>query len=135
MAVETQPHLIAPHGGYLVDRTGPRPDNAGSLEQVPLTSRELSDLDMLVSGAGARSCGSPRGLRRARMEPRGRLPDPQPDPPRARVPDEGRARDRRRTTDPSPGRRHQVRRRAGRNACRVLPDTARELLPAGPRRP
>src|SRR5439155_19334183 len=51
MAVETQPHLIAPHGGYLVDRTGPRPDNADSLEQVTLTSRELSDLDMLASGA------------------------------------------------------------------------------------
>ena len=44
-------HLIAPHGGYLVDRTGPRPHNADSLEQVPLTSRELSDLDMLASGA------------------------------------------------------------------------------------
>ncbi len=44
-------HLIAPHGGYLVDRTGPRPDNADSLEQVPLTSRELSDLDMLACGA------------------------------------------------------------------------------------
>src|SRR2546430_14263983 len=50
-AVETQHHLIAPHGGYLVDRTGPRPDNVDSLEQVPLTSRELSDLDMLASGA------------------------------------------------------------------------------------
>src|SRR5256884_3615208 len=50
-AVETQPHLIAPHGGYLVDRTGPRPDNVDSLEQVALTSRELSDLDMLASGA------------------------------------------------------------------------------------
>ena len=45
------PHLIAPHGGYLVDRTGPRPDNVDSLEQVALTSRELSDLDMLASGA------------------------------------------------------------------------------------
>src|SRR5256885_13435061 len=51
MAVETQPHLIAPHGGYLVDCTGPRPDNLDSLEQIPLTSRELSDLDMLASGA------------------------------------------------------------------------------------
>jgi len=48
--VEKQ-HLIAPHGGFLVDRTGERPDNAGSLEQVTLTSRELSDLDMLASGA------------------------------------------------------------------------------------
>ena len=45
------PHLIAPHGGYLVDRTGPKPDNVESLEQIPLTSRELSDLDMLASGA------------------------------------------------------------------------------------
>src|SRR5438874_12224559 len=44
-------HLIAPHGGYLVDRTGERPDNLDSLEQIPLTSRELSDLDMLASGA------------------------------------------------------------------------------------
>jgi sulfate adenylyltransferase len=50
-AVAEQQHLIAPHGGYLVDRTGARPDNVDSLEQVPLTSRELSDLDMLASGA------------------------------------------------------------------------------------
>jgi sulfate adenylyltransferase len=48
--VETQT-LIAPHGGRLVDRTGPRPDGVARLEQVPLTSRELSDLDMLASGA------------------------------------------------------------------------------------
>jgi sulfate adenylyltransferase len=45
------PHLIAPHGGYLVDRTGRKPDNLETLEQVLLTSRELSDLDMLASGA------------------------------------------------------------------------------------
>ncbi len=50
-AVETEQHLIAPHGGYLVDRAGARPDNVESLEQVPLTSRELSDLDLLASGA------------------------------------------------------------------------------------
>src|SRR3989475_13296077 len=43
--------LIAPHGGKLVDRTGPRPDGIERLEQVSLTSRELSDLDMLASGA------------------------------------------------------------------------------------
>jgi len=43
--------LIRPHGGYLVDRTGSKPDNVDSLEQIPLTSRELSDLDMLASGA------------------------------------------------------------------------------------
>jgi sulfate adenylyltransferase len=48
--VETA-HLIAPHGGRLVDRTGSRPDGVERLEQIPLTLRELSDLDMLASGA------------------------------------------------------------------------------------
>jgi sulfate adenylyltransferase len=43
--------LIEPHGGKLVDRTGPRPEGIERLEQIPLTSRELSDLDMLASGA------------------------------------------------------------------------------------
>jgi sulfate adenylyltransferase len=51
VSVATEQHLIAPHGGYLVDRTGERPSNLDSLEQIPLTSRELSDLDMLGSGA------------------------------------------------------------------------------------
>src|SRR5437764_784378 len=51
LRVSGSAELIRPHGGYLVDRTGPRPDNVESLEQVPLTSRELSDLDMLASGA------------------------------------------------------------------------------------
>jgi sulfate adenylyltransferase len=44
-------HLIAPHGGELVDRTGPRPDGVDQLEVVTLTPREVSDLDMLASGA------------------------------------------------------------------------------------
>jgi sulfate adenylyltransferase len=43
--------LIRPHGGELVDRTGERPRDLDSLELVTLTSRELSDLDMLASGA------------------------------------------------------------------------------------
>jgi sulfate adenylyltransferase len=43
--------LISPHGGTLVDRTGPRPDDIERLEVVTLASRELSDLDMLASGA------------------------------------------------------------------------------------
>ena len=43
--------LIKPHGGRLVDRTGERPDGIEKLERVTLTSRELSDLDMLASGA------------------------------------------------------------------------------------
>ena len=50
MSVATD-HLIRPHGGVLVERTGPRPDDVDSLEAVTLTSRELSDLDMLASGA------------------------------------------------------------------------------------
>ena len=44
-------HLIKPHGGTLVDRTGERPDGVETLERIVLTSRELSDLDMLASGA------------------------------------------------------------------------------------
>jgi sulfate adenylyltransferase len=43
--------LIHPHGGELVDRAGERPDDADRLETISLTSRELSDLDMLASGA------------------------------------------------------------------------------------
>lgn len=49
-ATETT-HLISPHGGALVDRTGERPDDLDGLKTIPLTSRELSDLDMLASGA------------------------------------------------------------------------------------
>jgi sulfate adenylyltransferase len=43
--------LIRPHGGELVDRTGPRPDDVEALETLGLTPRELSDLDMLACGA------------------------------------------------------------------------------------
>ena len=43
--------LIEPHGGTLVDCTGERLDDLESLETVTLTSREVSDLDMLASGA------------------------------------------------------------------------------------
>jgi sulfate adenylyltransferase len=51
MSVVSTDKLIAPHGGTLVDRTGERPDDLASLEHVTLTSRELSDLDMIASGA------------------------------------------------------------------------------------
>jgi sulfate adenylyltransferase len=51
VTVVEQHALIEPHGGRLVDRTGPRPDGVERLEQIPLTPRELSDLDMLASGA------------------------------------------------------------------------------------
>jgi sulfate adenylyltransferase len=48
---EATDRLIRPHGGKLVDRTGDRPDGVERLESLTLTSRELSDLDMLASGA------------------------------------------------------------------------------------
>ena len=43
--------LITPHGGVLVDCVGERPDDLDSLEQLALTTREVSDLDMIASGA------------------------------------------------------------------------------------
>ncbi len=51
MSVVTETKLIAPHGGALVDRTGERPSDLEQLEALMLTSRELSDLDMIASGA------------------------------------------------------------------------------------
>jgi sulfate adenylyltransferase len=51
LTTTAEAHLIRPHGGELVDRTGERPEGLDSLEAVSLTSRELSDLDMLASGA------------------------------------------------------------------------------------
>jgi sulfate adenylyltransferase len=51
VATATEPQLIAPHGGELAPRAAERPDGVQSLETVTLTPRELSDLDMLASGA------------------------------------------------------------------------------------
>ena len=51
MSVIADTKLIAPHGGTLVERAGGRPDDVETLEVVTLTSRELSDLDMIASGA------------------------------------------------------------------------------------
>ena len=48
---DTGTGLVAPHGGTLVDRTGERPADLESLQVITLTSREVSDLDMLASGA------------------------------------------------------------------------------------
>jgi sulfate adenylyltransferase len=44
-------HLVAPHGGALVDRRGERPPGVERLERISLTARELSDLDMIACGA------------------------------------------------------------------------------------
>jgi sulfate adenylyltransferase len=43
--------LIRAHGGTLVDRLGERPEGVETLERVTLASREVSDLDMLATGA------------------------------------------------------------------------------------
>jgi sulfate adenylyltransferase len=51
MTVATEHQLIQPHGGELVDCAGPRPDDLDALEVLTLTSREVSDLDLLASGA------------------------------------------------------------------------------------
>jgi len=51
MSVAIEAKLVAPHGGELVDRTDERPGDLDSLETLTLTSRELSDLDMLACGA------------------------------------------------------------------------------------
>ncbi len=51
MSVATEHGLVRAHGGELVVRAGERPADVESLETVRLTSRELSDLDMLASGA------------------------------------------------------------------------------------
>ena len=50
MSTALEPHLIAPHGGELVERFGDRPEGVDGLEKLPLTPRELADLDMLASG-------------------------------------------------------------------------------------
>ena len=51
MSIATESHLIRPHGGELVERTGARPEGLEALETLRLTPRELADLDMLASGA------------------------------------------------------------------------------------
>ena len=51
MTAVAEANLIAPHGGELVERAGDRPEGVEALESVRLTSRELSDLDMLATGA------------------------------------------------------------------------------------
>jgi sulfate adenylyltransferase len=51
VSLATEQTLIRPHGGELTGRVGERPDAVDSLQALALTPRELSDLDMLASGA------------------------------------------------------------------------------------
>jgi hypothetical protein len=71
MAVETQPHLIAPHGGYLVDRTGLRrierklrKRRPGALEDSHLAGQVERLLLVEPGDAGM------RGVRGAKRVPR-----------------------------------------------------------------
>jgi len=50
-AIAAEQRLIRPHGGHLVSRIDERPDGVEQLERLTLTSREVSDLDMLATGA------------------------------------------------------------------------------------
>jgi sulfate adenylyltransferase len=50
-AVAAAERLIRPHGATLVDRLGERPEGIDTLDRVLLTSREISDLDMIATGA------------------------------------------------------------------------------------
>src|SRR3954452_10529855 len=67
------------------------------------------------------------------MEADRRLPDPQPDPPCARVPHEGRARDLRRALHSPADRRDEGRRHPGRRADALLRGPDGQLLPPGAR--
>jgi sulfate adenylyltransferase len=49
-AVAAAQRLIRPHGGHLVNRLGERPDGVEGLERLTLTSREVSDLEMIATG-------------------------------------------------------------------------------------
>ena len=88
VAVAAQ-HLIKPHGGTLVDRSGYRPDGVDSLEKVELTSRELSDLDMIACGALSPLEGF-MGKRGLRVRGRGHAPRERPAVGAARLPGGGR---------------------------------------------
>jgi len=50
-AIAAAQRLIRPHGGYLVNRLGDRPVGVDGLERLTLTSREVSDLEMIATGA------------------------------------------------------------------------------------
>ena len=76
--------------------------------------------------------GVAQGLRGARLEAGRRLPDPQPDPSRPRVPDQGGPGDLRRPLHPPADRQDQGRRHPCRRADALLRGADGELLPAGP---
>ncbi len=74
------------------------------------------------------------GVREAGLEADRRLPDAQPDPPRARVPDQGGARGLRRALPAPADRRDEEGRHPRRRADALLRDPDGEVLPERPRR-
>ena len=100
---------------------------AGTLEVIALPSH---DDFRATASRPARDAGR---VPRARVEDGRGVPDPQPDPPRARVHPEVRAGDRGRAAGAPAGGRHEGRRHARRRAHAVLRGAVRGLLPEGPR--
>ncbi len=121
------------------DRRGPSRTSRGSTGSTRCTWPARSPSSTGPSRPSQSSRIDPAETRAAfdgaRLAARRRLPDPQPDPPRARVPDESRARDGRRPAHPPARRRDEVRRRArprpGSSATACSLDN---YYPAGPRR-
>ena len=119
----------ATHPGvaYLLGR--PRSLVGGTVRVLPLPD----DLPF------ARYRLTPRALRAEIAGPgmaaRGRLPDPQPHPPRARAPHEGRPGGDGRPRPASPGRRDQGRRRPRLRALPRVRSAGGGLLPEGPHDP
>ncbi len=103
---------------------------AGTYEVDALPDHEDAFMSRYFTGGGV-----PQGVRRPGLEPRRRLPDPQPDPSRPRVPDQVRARDHRRPLHPSPDRQDQGGRHPRRRADALLRGPDGGLLPHGPRDP
>jgi sulfate adenylyltransferase/3'-phosphoadenosine 5'-phosphosulfate synthase len=69
-ATKKTAHLIAPHGGELVDRTVTGEDalalaaEAETLPRVEMSDKQTADLDMIASGARrSRRCTSRTGCR------------------------------------------------------------------------
>ena len=101
---------------------------AGPIEADALPDHEEAFMKRYQTAAGVEAV-----VRRPRLEADRRLPDPQPDPPRARVPDQGGAGDLRRALHPPADRRDQEGRHPRRRADALLRGPDGQLLPPGPR--
>ena len=96
----------------------------------PIEADALPDHEERVHAPLPDPGGVAQGVRRPRLEQGRRLPDPQPDPPRPRVPHQGGAGDLRRALHPPADRQDQGRRHPRRRADALLRGPDGELLPA-----